>query len=338
MANEPFRRTHLTAWRGELFGIAELWIVLFHLAEYLGKHVSSFTFRLLRLGNTGVDMFLFLSAIGLYHSLRKNSVGTFYRHRLRRVLLTFAVVCGPFILYKELPSGSFWNILLRLSTLDYYVPSMSGSMWYVSFIMVLYAFYPLLDRLDRKTKHVSTVALAALSAGIEYLLLRCSPALYDHFEIALSRVPIFLLGVLAAPALSKDKELPAWFAPAALLVGAACGVLAVKAHLPWPIIRYLNGIMGVCVVIVYSWIRHRGLLQFLGRPLKWVGSISLELYIVHVLAKRLIEAADGWGFMPWWAWYLLFPAASIAVSWILHLIVNPQKVIRFFRKKERLSA
>ena len=65
----------MSRYRGELMGAAIVFIILFHVP--LARSDAFFGLR--RCGNIGVDMFLFLSGIGLWYSWVKNpSVRHFY--------------------------------------------------------------------------------------------------------------------------------------------------------------------------------------------------------------------------------------------------------------------
>ena len=73
---------NISRYRSELMGAAMLFIILFHVP--LDR--SNEFFGLRRCGNVGVDMFLFLSGIGLWFSWVKNpSVWQFYKRRLLRI-------------------------------------------------------------------------------------------------------------------------------------------------------------------------------------------------------------------------------------------------------------
>ena len=72
--------------------------------------------------------------------------------------------------------------------------------WYISLILILYLFFPLLYRMvaipDRRLAGALTVALtAAVMAGC-LALYGCSFAVYDRIEIALWRVVPFILAVV----------------------------------------------------------------------------------------------------------------------------------------------
>ena len=61
---------NISRFRGELMGAAMLFIILFH----VGLPREDAFYGLRRMGNVGVDMFLFLSGIGLWFSWMKNPV------------------------------------------------------------------------------------------------------------------------------------------------------------------------------------------------------------------------------------------------------------------------
>ena len=76
--------------RSGVFGLAILWIMLFHSSlrfDWPPLHLIKAT------GYCGVDVFLFLSGIGLYYSMENDpSPAHFYKKRALRVLLPYAVV------------------------------------------------------------------------------------------------------------------------------------------------------------------------------------------------------------------------------------------------------
>lgn len=61
----------LSKYRGELMGLAILFVILFH----IGMPQSNFFYPLRRLGNIGVDMFLFVSGMGLWFSWTRSRLG-----------------------------------------------------------------------------------------------------------------------------------------------------------------------------------------------------------------------------------------------------------------------
>ena len=64
----------IMAQRLAVFGISAIWILIFHLQNNLGAIKLPRVPAIINMGNMGVDIFLFLSAIGLCHSMKKNSI------------------------------------------------------------------------------------------------------------------------------------------------------------------------------------------------------------------------------------------------------------------------
>ena len=60
---------NISKYRGELMGAAMLFIILFHVS--LPRNDLFFGLR--RMGNIGVDIFLFLSGVGLWYAWMKNA-------------------------------------------------------------------------------------------------------------------------------------------------------------------------------------------------------------------------------------------------------------------------
>ena len=87
--------------RGELFGFSIITIILFHFCEdvekagFGGAATAMTKINNLVLGSSGVEIFLFLSGMGLFYSLSGDPrLSSFYRKRLRRVLPAYLVFGG----------------------------------------------------------------------------------------------------------------------------------------------------------------------------------------------------------------------------------------------------
>ena len=84
---------NISRFRGELMGAAMLFIILFHVA--LPREDAFFGLR--RMGNVGVDMFLFLSGIGLWFSWTKNpDVRHFFVRRYLRIYPAWLIIACLF--------------------------------------------------------------------------------------------------------------------------------------------------------------------------------------------------------------------------------------------------
>ena len=96
---------NISRFRGELMGAAMLFIILFHVA--LPREDAFYGLR--RMGNVGVDMFLFLSGIGLWFSWMKTpSARHFFIRRYLRIYPTWLIIACLFYI-PGFHGGSTWN-------------------------------------------------------------------------------------------------------------------------------------------------------------------------------------------------------------------------------------
>lgn len=112
----------LSKYKGELYGFSILWIMIFHGLNFkntglpkIFKFISGF----LKHGNCGVEVFLFLSGVYLYYSMRKDdNVLSFYKKRVLRVYLPVLVIDGFYWLYTCIIKAG--NIELFMKNITFY--------------------------------------------------------------------------------------------------------------------------------------------------------------------------------------------------------------------------
>jgi len=326
-----FSRKDVMSCRNEVFGICAIWIVLFHIYGNIGIFDfpgSSIAGVMLAQGNAGVDIFLFLSSIGLYSSMSKNTVPVFYKNRVVRLLIPYLLLAIPYFIWYDFAfaKDGIAQFLLNLSTLNFWITG-DHPVWYVAAIIIFYAIYPWVHKLDAKTKSISTVALIVLSVIAEFILLRSGSVIYTNAERALSRLPIFFFGVLSAKYVLTDKAIAIWKVIAAALIGIT--VFTVIAFYPphLVLVRYLYGVMGICIITVYSFMRKVLPLKYLYSALAWLGTISLEIYVVHVFILRIIKSYQLWDDIPYKAvWYLIIVFAALVFAKLLAIASNGLKL------------
>ena len=134
---------NISRYRGELMGLAMLFIVLFHVA--LPRSDAFYGLR--RMGNIGVDMFLFLSGVGLWFSwTRHPNVRRFFRRRLWRVYPAwFVVACAYYIPDYALHGYHSSSIIDLIGDItinwDFWLRA-ELTFWYIPATMMLYLFAP----------------------------------------------------------------------------------------------------------------------------------------------------------------------------------------------------
>lgn len=90
----------LSKYRNELYGISILWIILFHGLQFKNFSLSNelkILDGIIKHGNCGVEIFLFLTGISLYYSLKSHdNLRIFYINRLKRIFLPLLIIDGSY--------------------------------------------------------------------------------------------------------------------------------------------------------------------------------------------------------------------------------------------------
>lgn len=100
-------------------GFAILWVMYFHIPLKFATEIGWFTHRI---GFYGVDIFLFLSGLGVYFSLMKRpNVLRFYKARLVRILPAYVIVaCVSYCLLRlDKASALDFSIIYRASDIGH---------------------------------------------------------------------------------------------------------------------------------------------------------------------------------------------------------------------------
>ena len=134
---------NISRFRGELMGAAMLFIILFHIGLSRGDPF----YGLRRCGNVGVDIFLFLSGVGLWYSWTKNpSVRHYFTRRYLRIYPAWLLMASLYYIPDYLHHGGHSTSLIDLVgdifiNWDFWLHD-EITFWYVPAIMMLYTFAP----------------------------------------------------------------------------------------------------------------------------------------------------------------------------------------------------
>lgn len=183
----------LGAYRGEIMGFFALWIWFFHLWTPIAANLpvlSSVEAFLQRIGFTSVDVFFFLSGMGMIYAISKHSTLEFYKRRLLRVYL-------PFFITSLLQTVCYhWGIRKFIKAVTgygfYFDPNQPQ--WFAPAILTLYLFFPLYHRFFQRSKikgrfiGITLLVWLLLSLGLNGTLRR------DLYGFT-NRIPVFLIGV-----------------------------------------------------------------------------------------------------------------------------------------------
>jgi peptidoglycan/LPS O-acetylase OafA/YrhL len=151
----------------ELKGLAILAVIFSHLGYFLAAD-HRFLFPLSIAAGVGVNLFLFLSGLGLTVGLlkRKMTVGQFYKRRLLKIFIPFWLVIGTFYFFDFLflkityPIPFIIKSFFGIFTTADLFHDPDSPLWYITLILFYYLVFPLVFSKRRPW----------LSAGIIYVI------------------------------------------------------------------------------------------------------------------------------------------------------------------------
>lgn len=330
MNEKALQGSHTVKWenisrfRGELMGFAMIIILLFHVC---GPHNETFFLRLCRCGNVGVDIFMFVSGIGLWFAWSKGTtLGMFYRRRFRRVYPAWFVVACLFFVPIYIKGGktladtvldiavnwSFWTVYGELQ------------FWYVPAIMLFYVFAPAYMALIQRSRSWCWLPAIAMLFCILMKYDQCLYTTLRHLEIMFSRIPIFLIGINAGRWVQEKRidDGHAWgVAVLALVLGAwVCldfeGGLRGRFPLFLERMAYIPLCLSLTLLLSHAFV---ALPRLLLKLLSFVGTISLEFYLIHYefVLKQIRPLQLGY-----WLTVLLTFAVTVPLAWLLHKLLD----------------
>ncbi|MBD5548902.1 MAG: acyltransferase [Lachnospiraceae bacterium] len=306
--------------RSELFGIAILAVLCVHGNEFYWSPDLSIVVKILSQGSIGVDIFLFLSGMGLYYSLKKDeNIVEFYKRRILRILPVYLLIAGVgyAIVIFLFGNGNVGEYLFKLSTLSFWVTG-EGTVWYISFLLIMYMVYPAVYRLRKQSfaKH-GFLLLAAGVLVLEACMIRLCPEVFLNIEAAITRIIVFLLGSYIAPWIDERRNIKPRIVILWIFVFVIMRTVRIFFISPENLycnvfVRISNLFLTLDIVTVGAFIVDCGP-KWIKRFLSWFGEKSLEIYLVHAFAINVF--------------YSLPLSKRGNYAWIYFLVLLPVSVL-----------
>ena len=371
----------VSRYRGELMGIAMILIVLFHVP--LGR--GDAFFGLHRIGNVGVDMFLFLSGMGLWFAWRKNRLsplplpvregseysqgsekqatqggvkqaerdttplphregqggesawGRFYLRRFARIMPAWLIMACLFYVPDFLGARKYSQSLIDLIgdvtiNWDFWLHD-ELTFWYIPATMVLYLVAPFYMELIRRWPIYRWLPVLMVMWCVAVQWVIPIHQAVGHLEIFWSRVPIFFIGVNMGELVRRKDRLDgsALWLLLLMFVAAFSASLYLEQvrHGKFPLFaeRMIYIPLTVCGILLICQLLRRVPARLL-RAMAFVGTVSLETYLIHVhfVMKPIAQYHLGY-----WPTCLLTIAISLPLAWLLHKLTQP--IINLILKK-----
>lgn len=316
---------NISRFRAEQMGAAMLFVILFHVALDRGDPF----YGLRRCGNVGVDIFLFLSGVGLWFSWVKTpDVLRFYRRRLLRIVPTWIVVATAFYMPDYLGARRFSRSLVDLIgditiNWDFWLHD-ELTFWYVPAIMALYLVAPWYMRLVQSRPIYRWLPLLMVIWCVMVQWVLPIHHAVGHIEIFWSRVPIFFIGINFGEMVRTRRHLPGeavWLLLITFLMtfGTCLYLEQVRhGHFPLFVERMLYIPFTVCTVLVMNRIFRR-MPQWVNSSFRFVGALSLEAYLIHIHFVLLYVQPYHLGY---WLTFLVTVAITLPIAWLLQRLIG----------------
>ena len=313
---------NISRYRGELMGIAMIFIFLFHVA--LPR--SDMFFGLRRVGNIGVDMFLFLSGVGLWFSWMKHpSLKHFFKRRYLRVYPAwFIISCLYYIPHFHGGGVRAWVDLIGDITInwDFWLHD-ELKFWYIPAMMMLYLFAPPYMQLIRRHPVYRWLPVVMILWCI--LVQYVSPIhnAVGHIEIFWSRVPIFFIGINMGEAVRRKDKMDGasiWMILIVFAMTLSASIFLeqeLHGHFPIYVERMLYIPLTITTILLLNRVFRRTPKWF-NTIFKFVGALSLECYLIHIHFV-LDYMPKTWGY---WTSFLVCLLITMPLAWVLSKIVD----------------
>lgn len=251
------------------------------------------------MGYSGVEIFFFASGLGCWYSLNKNnSASQFLKRRAKRILPTYFVFIVPWLIFRIIiKKMSVPAIIGNLFCVEYFSDRKNMAFnWYICAVMVFYIVAPYLYALVNKIKNAKQFFLLC------FLCIAISVPFWNSqkFLIAVSKLPLFVIGMYVAKLSSTEKTLSKIQVAGSLIAMLAGGTACVFLNkCPYKYLYYYGlywyplilVIPGLCLTISLAANRIEKFRpgKFVVSCLDKLGKYTLEIYFVHIFIIEILN-------------------------------------------------
>ena len=285
-------------YRAKLMGIAILAIILCHLSQLYP------VMPWIRFGSSGVEIFFFLSGMGLVFSLRRNgNVLQFYGRRALRILPSYyiALILEAAVLS---PAVLGWRSLCLYG----------GFRWFIYTICLFYLLFPAYMALCRRISPFWVYAAVCCIVAACFLFLR--PWIEPRW---FARAPVFFLGCLCVQEehILSHKRTLVLVASVALALFGYCN-LQRDLYEPLGVLTLLRTLFTPGCCLLLAWCFKQCERVCFGRALMMCvgvyGVLSLEVYLLEGTVRPLVNQYLGVAYWP--LEYVFLLPLAYAVNWL----------------------
>lgn len=301
----------ISVYRNELFGLAIISIILFHYSYdvWHGVYTAKIDISVMHglkysvllyyylIRSIGVELFLFLSGMGLWYSMSENGdVKRFYKKRMQRVLIPYFIVALAFWSARDLyfQDGSLIDVIKDTMFITLFTDG-THMIWFICLILILYLIFPpifmMLSDEEHRDLYFAVLMIITIAVPIVYSIIDHDQ--YLHTSIATIRIPIFILGCYMGRLIKEHAVMPRTGVILIISLSMVARLFFLDNDLSALAARFIAGIYSfgllLLLVVLLHLMRHADRFNSF---LSAAGRYSLELYIVHVSLRNLVKQTD----------------------------------------------
>lgn len=311
-----------------LLGIAAFLVTFFHsdllnIYDVIGiEFIADIINFVKKTGNFGVDIFLFLSGIGLYFSISKNNLKTFYKNRFIRILPEFILTTVIYnMITKTMTAVEVFETIFFVA---FFIKGILD-IWFMPFIMVMYLIFPLIYKIIKKYDLAGLLSLLFVVVVFNLLYSILFPISYIRIELALTRIPVFILGAFFGKKIYQNETISMKMFFVSIIAQL---IILVILYMNLDIerfsifARYIYCLLTITTVInlsvLYSLIKNKNMIGI--KFLKLLGTYSLELYLIFEKVEYILIGI----YKPssYVLFYILCFCITIVLSYVVKKFVN----------------
>ncbi len=327
-----FPLSNLTEYRTQLMGICAIGVILCHAVMPVNGVVLPWLVELFfSLGNQGVDVFFFLSGIGMYYSLQKNiSLKEWYVKRLSAIGISYLILAIPFYgWYVTHAGGNILDFLCHLSLIGFWLENFGA--WYIAVLLPLYMITPFMGKCIDKSKNRALTTCVFLF-GVFFLCWigrALTTGLWQNLFVRFLRSVPYFLGYGLGKAVREKRNVTWWIFPIFAALFLALTLLPDRISFAYNVL-FIPIVMVLCVIARFTFAH----VLWLDKVFCWCGKRSLELYLTNIFLPFMLRDIPIWDAV-WnkgnYVFYAIVIVLGVAVSQAVYL-AKKAILLRFFTR------
>lgn len=269
-----FSLKDISKYRSELMGFSIVWIMMLHFQFEIVKPLGFIA----QYGFAGVEIFMFVSGLGIYYSLDKNrQIIPYYLKRIRRIFPAYYIVgiFASLFLYND----NLFIFLFRYTTIGYWIDKPFFE-WYIPSIIAYYLIAPFFYSILQSRYRAIIIIFSIFIIASSFFIARYQYMERIHF-FCYYRLPAFLLGMYCGM-LCKSNTKSIKYYYTFLIVGIPFFAIFFPMHHAIYEFKYYSLFFLLPTFMLFFCTASK-YLGIIGQVVKMVGDASLEIYLIQTL-------------------------------------------------------